>query len=216
MLQISDYDLFIFDCDGVILDSNRLKINAMRKALESLHVEVGTIDKCIKYFKMNFGKSRFHHIEVFCNQYISKSSGCFSQELLKTYSSQCKSLYLKADITPGFLELINKISVPKYVASGSEQVELRSVFSERGLDQLFSAVYGSPTSKADNVNYILSNEDFKSAVLIGDAISDMEAAKSNGIDFIAYVPFSNVKEKLTNEAFKMGSKVISDWKEFQL
>ena len=33
MHQLSNYDLCIFDCDGVILDANTIKINAMAKAV---------------------------------------------------------------------------------------------------------------------------------------------------------------------------------------
>ena len=35
MLIFKDYDTIIFDCDGVILDSNELKIDAMREALNN-------------------------------------------------------------------------------------------------------------------------------------------------------------------------------------
>ena len=33
MPPLNDYEVYIFDCDGVILDSNQLKIKAMKQAL---------------------------------------------------------------------------------------------------------------------------------------------------------------------------------------
>ena len=51
MRQISDYDIYIFDCDGVILDSNQLKIEAMERALSALFTKKTEIDNCIHYFK---------------------------------------------------------------------------------------------------------------------------------------------------------------------
>jgi len=33
MINIDKYDFFIFDCDGIILDSNKLKSNAFTEAL---------------------------------------------------------------------------------------------------------------------------------------------------------------------------------------
>ena len=34
MIDLSDYDYVVFDCDGVILDSNRLKTEAFVSALD--------------------------------------------------------------------------------------------------------------------------------------------------------------------------------------
>ena len=37
MIDIDDYDVFIFDCDGVILDSNKLKSEAFEHAFAEYH-----------------------------------------------------------------------------------------------------------------------------------------------------------------------------------
>lgn len=214
MPSLSDYDVYIFDCDGVILDSNQLKIDAMQAALKSILPDSKYIDICVDYFRNNFGKSRFHHVDVFVNDYLQLDEVAKEQtkkRILDAYSSQCKTLYLSAEITPGFIEFIKGLDGHKYVASGSEQGELREVFQERGLDVYFKGIFGSPVRKPQLVSNILAKEESASTIMFGDAISDMEAANINAIDFIAYLPFSNVREKMIKESTVNKFKIIDNW-----
>ncbi|WP_022942089.1 HAD family hydrolase [Psychromonas hadalis] len=216
MRPISDYDLYIFDCDGVILDSNQLKIDAMERALQSLSFDQDKVSQCVTYFSENFGMSRFYHVEYFIDNFLSlKESQVESvkESILKSFSAECKKLYIKAEITPYFIEFITSLNGRKFVASGSEQAELREVFKMRGLDKYFVDVFGSPTKKEDLVANILSNQKEAKAVMFGDAISDLQAAKNNDIDFIAYIPFSNVKKELSDLSIVNGYKMIETWSE---
>ena len=65
MQSFYDYDVIIFDCDGVILDSNNLKIKAMEAALLKSNFPKNKIKKSIKFFNDNFGMSRFYHVDYF-------------------------------------------------------------------------------------------------------------------------------------------------------
>lgn len=214
MQSLSDYDVYVFDCDGVILDSNQLKIDAMREALFTILSDENKINECVDYFRNNFGKSRFHHIEVFVNDILDldeKMKGHTNQLILDTYSSKCKSLYLSADITPDFVSFIEHLQGRKYVASGSEQGELREVFQERGLNVYFQDIFGSPVRKPQLVSNILANEGSSNVIMFGDAISDWEAATVNNIDFIAYLPFSNVVNSMKDLADIHGFLTLNDW-----
>jgi phosphoglycolate phosphatase-like HAD superfamily hydrolase len=209
------YDVYIFDCDGVILDSNKLKINAMRSALVALGFEHDKVQRCVDYFSQNFGKSRYHHIKVFVEQLLdlddTTNSSSIEQKILDLFSCQCRQLYLKADITPYYLSFIQNLKGKKYIASGSEQGELRDVFTARKLDQYFDGIYGSPTAKSENIKHILTLENTKNAIFFGDALSDLEASLDNQINFIAYRPYSNVPDKLTTESINKGFSVIDEW-----
>lgn len=210
------YDVYIFDCDGVILDSNQLKIEAMKSALADLSFPEKEVEQCVTYFANNFGRSRFHHVDIFVQDILQIEKGKqkeIKEHILSAYSLKCKDLYLSANLTPNFIDMIVALNGKKYVASGSEQSELRDIFHTRGLEQYFTGIFGSPTSKAELVKNILDKEPDKRAVMIGDAISDLEAAKINKIDFIAYLPFSNVKDKLTSLSLENNSPILSSWSE---
>ncbi|XQF90886.1 hypothetical protein ACOBV8_05925 [Pseudoalteromonas espejiana] len=47
--------------------------------------------------------------------------------------------------------------------------------------------------------------------MFGDALSDLEAAKINQIDFIAYTPFTNVLLALKEASSVAGFTVIESW-----
>jgi phosphoglycolate phosphatase-like HAD superfamily hydrolase len=216
MHHIANYDVYIFDCDGVILDSNQLKIDAMRNALLPIVTDVNKVNECVDYFRNNFGRSRFHHVDFFVEELLQLNEDAklsTRETILQAYSSQCKTLYLSADLTPGFVDFISRLDGKKYIASGSEQGELRQVFKDRGLDTYFNGIYGSPAKKSDLVMDVLATNTTNNAVIFGDALSDFEAAQLNNIDFVAYVPFSNVKDKMTALCKEANTVVIQSWEE---
>jgi len=216
MRQFNEYDLIIFDCDGVILNSNQLKIDAMENTLISIGCSNQEVKQCTLYFAGNFGKSRFYHIDYFINHLINMAERDIEETrtlLLESFSNQCKKLYLKADITDGITTVLEKSQATKCVASGSEQGELQEIFSQRRLSNYFSLILGSPDKKNDLVSRILLECTHNRAVMIGDAISDLEAAISNDIDFVYYSPLSNVDVKMRVLCTDNNFRVIDSFKE---
>ena len=214
MHPIYNYDLYIFDCDGVILDSNALKVQAMKEALEALSFKPELVTKCTDYFANNFGKSRFHHVEHFVDDLLELKSDQKTEtkdKILNYFSEQCRALYMTAKLTPGFLHLIQTLPGKKWVASGSEQSELRTVFKNRGLDKYFVDVFGSPTAKVELLTNILQDRPHNRALMIGDAVSDFDASQANNIDFICYVPYSNVPKRMRTLAKEYQFEILERW-----
>ena len=206
------YKKFIFDCDGVILDSNNLKIQAMRASLSKYFSDKDLISDCLDYFRKNFGKSRFHHINHFLDSILfSSSKEIMKKKLLTDYSDQCRFLYSTANVTPGVISFIKHCNGKKYVASGSEQSELRNVFSKRGLDSYFDGIYGSPTPKIKIIENILAEDKCGDAIMFGDSHADMIAAQENNIDFVFYSPLSNVKKEMIEICNQKNHYVIDDF-----
>ncbi len=214
MPLLSSYEVYIFDCDGVILDSNQLKVEAMRCALEMHFSDQKLIVECVDYFRHNFGKSRFHHVAYFLDTILDikeEQKDELEQLILADFSKQCRTLYLSAELTPDFMAFIEQCKGKRYVASGSEQSELRDVFVRRGLDVHFDGVFGSPTPKAELIQHILEQEKNTNAVMFGDAMSDLESAQANDIDFVFYSPYSNVKEKMIELCHLQQHLIIDDF-----
>ncbi len=217
MLPLSYYDVIIFDCDGVIFDSNRLKVDAMRRALESIDIFCNdSISKCINYFEKNFGLSRYHHIKHFFDHIIVVESGYkdkYYQLVLNAYSAQCFQLYLDAEFAPCVLKLLRQVSAKCYVASGSLESELVEVFLERDISFFFESIYGSPKKKSDIVADIKTKYPSGNILMIGDALSDFNAANINDIDFLFYSPFSSVYQEMISLAEIHDFPVCSNYSE---
>jgi len=214
MPLLSKYEVYIFDCDGVILDSNQLKIEAMKNALEAHFSAQDLIIECVDYFRHNFGKSRFHHVAHFLDNIFDiekEQRKELKHMILQDFSKRCRTLYLMAQLTPSFMAFLEQCKGKRYVASGSEQGELRDVFAQRGLDVHFDGVFGSPTPKAELIQRILEQEQNTNAVMFGDAESDMSSAQQNHIDFVFYAPYSNVKEKMIELCHLQQHLIIDDF-----
>lgn len=216
MRPLSEYDVLIFDCDGVIFDSNRLKIEAMKTALEEQgSYSLKEVEICVAYFSNNFGMSRNHHVHHFVSELLELSAG--SQQhafasILQSYTDRCYDLYMKSALTPGFIELMDKVSVPCFVVSGSLEEELIRVFSARGIEHYFKGIYGSPKRKTEIVEGICGNYPFENIIMVGDAVSDFNAATDNGIDFLFYAPFSNVPAQMLQLSKEHGFPACYDYK----
>ena len=91
-MNLNNYSTIILDCDGVIFDSNYLKIDAFRGALSVFDQEI--VEEFICYVKVNFGTSRFYLIKVFLKDFLKiEFSEDLYQNILNAYSKNCVSLY---------------------------------------------------------------------------------------------------------------------------
>lgn len=204
-MKISDYKVLIFDCDGVIFDTNKLKISAFKKILKNY--EQPYIDDFLSYFSGNFGRSRYIHVKHFIENILKiPFDDQLYNQILADYGLECRLLYDKAEICVGVRELLkitkNKI---KYIASGSDQAELIDVFNRRELEHHFSSIMGSPRSKNDLVKDICNIHENDKILMIGDAKADLIAAKLSEIDFLYVSRYSmdnkNMKKLRRTEEF---------------
>ena len=179
------YPIIIFDCDGVILDSNQLKSDAMGEAVS--HYEPDLVARFVRYHKENGGISRYEKFDHFLRKMAKSYSEEEYKRLLRRLSGLVKAKLLDVPMTKGALEFIQYAQdiSDLYVVSGGDQTELREVFGKRDLTKYFKDIFGSPTSKVDHCKKILKRlRSDERALLIGDSRLDYLAAKSCGIDFV--------------------------------
>jgi HAD superfamily hydrolase (TIGR01549 family) len=185
-LFLNQYDLIIFDCDGVLMDVNLLKCEAFGKAVEGYPPEM--VENFVNYCKNTFGISRYVKFKEFLSDFAKEP---FQENRYKSflinYATICKEIYCYAEITLGCISTLTELFNQNkylYVASGSDEKELKEVFIERDLSKYFCAIYGSPKTKLECTTIILNSHPNKKAVFIGDALSDMKTAEELDIDFI--------------------------------
>ena len=187
MIDLSLYDYAVFDCDGVILDSNRLKTEAFARALEGDSEKY--IDKMIAYHKANGGvsrykKFRYYFQEINPHEDVEKNA----KKAISRFAEIVQKELIECNHIPGVLDFINAVKkqgLSLFVVSGSDGEELREVFNKRKIDSLFSAIYGSPPTKTENMKKVKSRVGAQTkGIFFGDSRSDMEAAEGFGLDFI--------------------------------
>ena len=192
MINLQDYDIFIFDCDGVILDSNKLKSDAFRQALEYEPEEM--VEELVRYHKLNGGISRYEKFNYFYKSI--KSSNNVSEDCdraIEKFAAFVSKGLLEVNHVPGVISFFNKIAPSKdlFVNSGSDEKELRQIFEQRDISHYFKEIYGSPNTKEKNLKKILGEYGKnKQCIFFGDSNSDYLAASSNKIDFVYISDYS--------------------------
>ncbi|MDF2503757.1 HAD-IA family hydrolase [Clostridium sp.] len=190
MIDFYKYDVIIFDFDGVIIDSMKVRDNGFKAIFSEFNKT--DVEKLVEYNRLNGGLSRFHKIKYFHEEILNKD---IDESVIHKYAEKFTEIMKKELVNSNYLikdtvEFIkrNRDSKKLYIASGSENNELNYLCKELGIGDCFTAIYGSPTHKNDIVKDIIETNKYENSkvVLIGDSINDYEAAKVNGIDFVGY------------------------------
>jgi len=186
VVLIDKYRSIVFDCDGVILNSNKIKSQAFYQSALPLGQEYANI--FLKYHTQHGGISRYEKFRYLLDEIIlDKIDGANIDDLLFRYSELVYDGLLTCDIAEKIYELRNSAAGKDwYIVSGGKQDELRRVFLQRGIAGLFNGgIYGSPRTKDEIFNYLIQSSRLLFPVIfIGDSRYDYEAAKRAGIDFV--------------------------------
>ena len=181
------YDFVVFDCDGVILQSNQVKSNAFAAALEGEPFDA--IAAFVAYHKAHGGISRYQKFAHYFEQMQPRDDAkVATQYALEKYASIVQAELLTCALIPGieaYLRELNQAGVRCAVNSGGDEQELQGVFTARGLAPYFQHIFGSPTGKQENMQR-LKDLGFQqgSGVMFGDSRSDWLAAQAFGLDFV--------------------------------
>jgi HAD superfamily hydrolase (TIGR01549 family) len=212
---INKYDFIIFDCDGVLFNSNQAKSLAFGQAVKKFPKDKG--EQFVKYHQENGGVSRYVKFKRFITDFLEVPfNEEIYNELLKCYSDECKRIYKESDLTEGTEKLLEELFQQKkglFVASGSDESELKQSFKLRGLDKYFKEIYGSPKTKIECVDQIMKTAHQNNGILIGDSMSDYKAAREFGLDFIFMKSHSEMNNEQIQFCEKEADKVIHDLKD---
>lgn len=187
MIDLANYNTWVFDCDGVLLDSNGVKTDAFFRAAEPYGRDKA--EALVDYHVRNGGISRYVKFRSFLTDIVGRDRVDDREldDLLERYGSFVQQGLLDCEVAPGLTRLRELTSSALWlVVSGGDQEELRAVFAERGLADYFDGgIYGSPDSKDEILAREWQNGGIlQPAVFIGDSRYDIEAATRAGLDFI--------------------------------
>lgn len=180
----------IFDFDGVVLDSARLKTEAFALCYGGEPSEA--IDAIIAYQEQHGGISRRVKFEYFEREIFGRqSSPATIDALCRTFSEIIRVKMLTVDPVPGALETLADLSRdrPLHLVSGMPEEELLAVLAERDLAGFFTSIAGAPKTKREEFRRILTDEGMQpnDVLAVGDSMTEYEAAVELGIPFLAIV-----------------------------
>ena len=194
MIDYNKIKTIIFDCDGVILDSNNIKTEAFYEIGKQFSDEAGS--RLANYHIKNGGESRYKKFNYLIENILKKNSSLEEVERLsKIFANITVDRVLNCTIADRIDELRKKTINKKWlVVSGSDQEELREIFKTRGLYSLFDGgIFGSPDTKDTILKRELESGNIsKPSLFIGDSITDCKASQNANMNFIFLSKWSGV------------------------
>jgi phosphoglycolate phosphatase-like HAD superfamily hydrolase len=194
--RLSKYATWLIDCDGVLLDSNRLKTEAFFEIAGRFGQDVA--QEFVDYHVANGGISRhvkFRYLqEVLLKRTFDEN---LHAALLREFSDLSKAKLLECKETDGCSDFLNRAASGSrlFVVSGGDERDLRQVFSNRGLSQFFAGIYGSPRTKFQIIDHLKLNSDGKDqTAFVGDSKVDHEAALYADADFFFLHGYSEMRD----------------------
>ena len=144
-MELSSYDLVIFDCDGVLVDSERLTVHEEARMLTELGWPV-TADEVVGLF---MGLSLATELEMVADRLGTPAAEKFEQDLVPRLTAIFDAELTPVDGIPALLDALAQKGVPTCVASSGLPDGIRRKLDRTGLREHF----GDRISSASEVEH---------------------------------------------------------------
>jgi len=188
----------VFDCDGVVLDSNIVKTEAYFRTAKSLGANNEQAQALVDYHVRLGGISRYHKFDYYLREIVHQPvTEQRIQALLDTFARELEVVLMECRIAEGLAAL--RAATPDanwMILSGGDQQEIRTLFAKRNLSHYFDGgLFGSPDNKDVVLAREKANGNLRSpALFIGDSKYDFEAATRAGLDFVFLSDWTEVAD----------------------
>ncbi len=181
--------VILLDFDGVILDSVPIKDKAFFSLFSEYSPEIQA--KAKQFWSDTRGMDRAGRIR----QGFSESVGVRVTDkqlasLIGRYKNRVVSSMRHAPWIKGAIEfLATQQHGPVFVVSAAPQQEIRTIVSERQIDQYIHSAFGGPESKVNNIKAIFSSmqQGITDSIFVGDTLNDFSVAQTLSIPFLGVV-----------------------------
>jgi phosphoglycolate phosphatase-like HAD superfamily hydrolase len=182
-INLSKYNRFFFDFDGVIANTNELKLSSFLE-IAALHAPA-LFEQFARFNLDNAGANRVTKVEYLLQLMGRSDDESLKMEMLDYLASQIREKLLSASLLPGvkdFLNLLNKRGKECYIVSAGSYNEIELVLKKHSISHHFKEISCFPASKDVFIQRVLESPG-GAAILFGDSIHDHKAAKVVRIDF---------------------------------
>ena len=181
-MNIYSYNIYLFDFDGVIFDTNFIKKNAIFSASKD-YLNSEQLLAFVNYFLFNSGIPR----EIKIANFFDKNK---SKIIQKNYSNILKNDLLLSKKIPGILNFLKKIKNENkkiHILSGGNLNEIIKILDKNKMLKYFDEILAGPNDKQINLDKLNVN---KNTIFFGDSYHDYTLALKNNIDFVFVYGFS--------------------------
>jgi len=212
-MKFTEFDVYIFDVNGVLINSNLANASAMAKAFtEDVTIQLQISDLYLKLTGIDRG-SKIRRIQDEVIQYP------FEADEFELRWNRFKQLsgeaMLNVPQTPGCRELLDELGrchSTRVALSNTPIEELGRCLEVHGLDNRLDIVRGGGDwSKIESLVRLMDEFHFASlkCVLIGDGKGDLNAARHSNIPFVGIDPDTGEFEGETD--FYGPYKSLTQW-----
>lgn len=187
----------IFDFDGVIVESLKVKADAF----STIYDPYGKVikNKVVKHHHANGGMPRYEKFKFYHKELLNITINDKEiDKLSKQFSNIVVSKVIESDFVPGVFEYINENykKFKMFVSTATPINDIKKIIDGKKLSKYFIDIYGAPEKKPDHIKEILHKYNLKNeeTLFIGDAITDMNAAKKYSMPFILRIHKYNQKQ----------------------
>ena len=195
--KLNDYDTIIFDCDGVLLNTNFIKSVGFKNVAVKYGNEIA--DQFLIYHESNPGMSRYEKFDyLHCEMLKGFDHESNVENDLKEFGLEIEKEKQNCEVTTGAKELLSCLTGFKaklFVSSGADQDELRGLLADKGLSQFFDEIFGSPRDKREHLAHLREGIELGKTLFVGDGKIDFEVASENRFDFVFVNQYSYLKDQ---------------------
>ncbi len=195
--DIRDYKTIVFDCDGVLLNSNKTKVQAYYNVAKRMG---GTDEQAQAFVDYHIAKGSFPRngkIKYYLKEVVKQAETPeLMQQYLDTFDQILDESLMECELADGLLQLKAYTKNTKWmVLSGGDQTGLRNIFERRNLSQYFECgIFGGPDIKEDVLSREQANGNIQlPALFVGDSKYDHQASTGAGLDFVFLSDWTEVR-----------------------
>lgn len=180
--------VLVFDFDGVLADSVNVKTEAFAKIYQ--RYGQGVVDQVVNYHVLHGGVSRYDKFKFYEQEVLGHAINGGELEALSTKFSELvvdKVVAAKEIVSStDFLNKSHQAGFKCVVNSATPENEIKMIVEKRGIGKYLDGVFGSPSSKSNNLKAVMSEGEFTEADILffGDAEADMNAADELQVEFV--------------------------------
>lgn len=183
--------MILFDFDGVLADSKSTCLAACKRAA---HTQGATF---------RFGTDTFSELDPLTFEALAERHNLDPTKFAADVAQAVKNNPTKSAAFPGIHDMVVRLSITHTLAviSASHRDVISDVLTKSGIDTSFSNITGGDAigNKTEKIQHLISQTGEMHNVFVGDAVSDIKAARAAGIPVIAVSWGWQPRERLLQE-----------------